>query len=207
VERAGERELAVMNESALVTLKFRPGLRLTHRAFWKLCVANPDLRLERTAQGELEIMSPAGADSGRCNAGLTGQLWAWNQTRRLGVTFDSSAGFRLPNGATRFPDATWITRDRWDALKPKQKKKFPPICPDFVAELRSPSDGRESLREKMREYLGEGVRLGWLIDPEEGEVEIHRPDRPVEVLIRPATLSGEDVLPGFVLDLKDILFD
>jgi Uma2 family endonuclease len=196
-----------MGESNQLTLKFRPGLRLTDRAFWKLCAANPDLRLERTAKGELVIMPPAGADSSCRNLDLSGQLWAWNRNSRLGVCFDSSAGFRLPNGATRSPDATWIVQDRWDALKTKQKRKFAPICPDFVAELRSPSDDREDLRAKMREYRDQGVRLGWLVDPEDGEVEIYRPGQSVETLRRPATLSGEDVLPGFVLDLKGILFD
>ena len=199
-----------MSESNPLTLKFRPGqrgLRVTNRAFWELCTANPELRLERTARGDLVVMSPAGANSGRRTMNLAGQVWAWNGANQLGIAFDSSAGFLLPDGATRSPDAAWIAQDRWDALTEEQKERFAPICPDFVAEVLSPSDIRNAVCTKMREYLEQGVRLGWLIDPRAGEAEIYRPGRPVEVLKRPATLSGEDVLPGFVLDLKGILFD
>jgi len=127
------------------------------------------------------------------------------QERRPRVAFDSSAGFILPNTAIRGPDAAWMPRERWDAIPPKERRRFGRLSPDFVAELRSPSDSIEVLHEKMQEYLEQGVRLGWLIDPESGEVEIYRPGRPVETLVRPASLSGEDVLPGFVLDLTDIL--
>jgi Uma2 family endonuclease len=196
-----------MGESNQLTLKFRPGLRLTDRAFWKLCVANPDLRLERTAQGELVIMPPAGADSGRRNLDMGAQLWNWNRRTGLGVAFDSSAGFTLPNTAIRGPDATWMARERWDALPQDERETFSHVCPDFVVELRSRSDRKKDLRAKMREYIAQGARLGWLIDPKTGTVEIYRPGRRVEVLDRPATLSGEDVLPGFVLDLNGILFD
>ncbi len=183
------------------------GLRISPRAFWKLCAANPDLRMTRTAEGKLIIMAPAGSDSSYRNAGLSAQLWNWNQATRLGVCFDSSGGFTFPNGLAHAPDASWITQERWNRLTSQQKKKFAPICPDFVAELLSPSDRRVDVRARMREYLDQGVRLGWLIDPDAGEVEIYRPGRPVETLTNPATLSGEDVLPGFVLDLKGILFD
>jgi Uma2 family endonuclease len=196
-----------MTPSGPLTLKFRPGLRLSDAAFWKLCRANPDLRLERTAKGELVVMPPAGPDSSRRNMSLGAQLWNWNQRTGLGVAFDSSAGFTLPNTAIRGPDATWMTRERWDALTEDERRRFSHVCPDFVVELRSRSDGPKNLRKKMREYLAQGVRLGWLIDPETGEVEIYRPDQPVEVLKAPTTLSGEDVLPGFVLDLNGILFD
>jgi Uma2 family endonuclease len=196
-----------MGESNQLTLKFRPGLRLTDRAFGKLCAANPDLKLERTARGELVIMPPAGADSGRRNLDLCAQLWNWNRRTGLGIAFDSSAGFTLPNTAIRGPDATWMARERWDALPQSERETFAHVCPDFVAELRSKSDKLFELRAKMREYIAQGIRLGWLIDPKIGKVAIYRPGRPVEVLKRPATLSGEDVLPGFVLDLKGILFD
>ena len=152
-------------------------------------------------------MPPAGTESGGRNAGLTGQLWAWNQRTGLGTSFDSSTGFLLPNGATRSPDASWITLDRWAALTPKQKRGFAPICPDFVVELISPSDELAEVREKLREYLDQGARLGWLLDPERRAAEIYRPGREVERLDRPTTLSGDDVLPGFVLDLKGIVFD
>jgi Uma2 family endonuclease len=186
----------------------RSGLRVSPKAFWRLCCANPDLRLERTARGELIVMAPAGSDTGHRNADLTGQLWLWNRDAGLGFSFDASAGFTLPNGSVRSPDASWIAHDRWEALALEDRKKFAPICPDFVVELTSPSqEGRRSrVREKMHEYLDQGARLGWLLDPKSAEVEVYRPGRPVETLTRPATLSGEDVLPGFVLQLRGILF-
>jgi Uma2 family endonuclease len=196
-----------MIPSGLLTLKFRPGLRLTDEAFWRLCRANPDLRLERTANGELVVMPPAAPDSSSRNAGITAQLWIWNQRTGLGVVFDSSACFTLPNTAIRGPDAAWMARERWETLPQDERERFSHICPDFVIELRSKSDRKKDLRAKMREYIAQGARLGWLIDPRTGTVEIYRPGRPIEVLNRPATLSGEDVLPGFVLDLEGILFD
>jgi Uma2 family endonuclease len=192
-----------------IGLDVPPGVRLrvSSAGFWRLCAANRDLRLERTAQGVLIVMSPAGSQSGASNAELSGQLFVWAKADGTGLSFDSSTGFTLPNGAVRAPDASWIRRSRWEALAPEQMRKFAPICPDFVAELMSPSDDRPDVQAKMREYIEQGVRLGWLIDPEAGEVEIYRPSRPVETLDRPQTLSGEGVLPGFVLDLKGILFD
>jgi Uma2 family endonuclease len=180
---------------------------VSHRTFVRLCRDNPDLRLERSARGELIVMAPAGTESGGRNANLTGQLWAWSQATGLGLSFDSSTGYRLPNGATRSPDASWMPRERWERIDPEDRRKFAPICPDFVVELMSPSDTREDVREKMGEYLDQGARLGWLLDPKAQEVDVYRPGRPVETLTRPATLSGEDVLPGFVLNLKGILFD
>ncbi len=182
-------------------------LRVTPAGFWDLCLANRDLRLERTAQGVLLVRPPAGSDSGSRNAGMTARLWNWNERTKLGIAFDSSAGFTLPSTAVRGPDASWMTRARWDAVPPEERAKFAHVCPDFVAELRSPSDGLKDLRDKMEEYITQGVRLAWLIDPQTQTVEIYRPGRAVELLQRPATLSGEDVLPGFVLDLKGILFD
>lgn len=183
------------------------GLRASPGAFWRLCRANPDLRLERTSLGEVIVMAPACMDSGMRNAGLTAQLWNWNHESKLGVVFDSSGGFTLPNRAIRAADASWVTCERWATVPAKARKKFTKICPDFVVELTSPSDKLDTSRDKMRESLAQGVRLGWLLDPESGMAEIYRPGRPVESLNSPATLSGEDVLPGFVLDLKGILFD
>ncbi len=185
----------------------RSGLRASPEAFWRLCAANRDMRLERTARGEVIVMAPAGTDSGLRNCGLSALVWNWNRASGLGYAFDSSAGFTLPNGAVRGPDATWIARDRWDAVPSEARKKFAPICPDFVVELTSPSDTLSDVQEKMREYLAQGARLGWLLDPPTGRVEVYRPGREVEALDRPATLSGEGVLPGFVLDLKGIVFD
>ncbi|MEO6808695.1 MAG: Uma2 family endonuclease [Isosphaeraceae bacterium] len=184
----------------------RSGLRLSHRAFVRLCRDNPELRLERSARGELIVMAPAGTESGGRNAKLTMRLGIWTEADGSGEHFDSSTGYVLPNGATRSPDASWIRRERWEELSPEDRRKFAPICPDFVVELMSPSDQRSDVREKMREYLDQGARLGWLLDPEAVEVDVYRPGFPVETLRQPTTLSGEDVLPGFVLNLKGILF-
>jgi Uma2 family endonuclease len=183
------------------------GLLASAGTFWRLCQSNPDLRLERTARGELIVRAPACMDSGMRNLGVSAQLWNWNQTSKLGVAFDSSGGFTLPNRAIRAADASWMTLERWAAVPTKERMKFTRICPDFVIELTSPSDKLVTTREKMREYLEQGVRLGWLLHPKTARAEVYRPGRPVEALRRPATLSGEDVLPGFVLDLKGILFD
>lgn len=182
-------------------------LRVGPKAFWRLCAANGDLRLERTARGELIIMAPAGSDSGRQNSKLTMRLAVWAEADGSGQCFDSSAGFTLPNGAVRAPDASWIADNRWNALTPQQKKRFAPICPDFVIELRSPSDTKENVRAKMHEYIAQGARLGWMIDPQDATVEVYRPDRAPESLTRPERLSGEGVLPGFVLELRGILLD
>jgi Uma2 family endonuclease len=184
-------------------------LRISDKGFWRLCQENPDLRLERTEKGVVEIMPPTSGGTGARNAKLTAQVVLWAATNSTGTAFDSSAGFRLPNGATRSPDTSWIPNQRWNALTTaEQDEKFSPICPDFVIELRSRSDrSKKKLQDKMHEYLAQGAHLGWLIDPRKGTVEIYRGGRPMETLVRPATLSGEDVLPGFVLDLKGILFD
>ncbi|CDH47284.1 Uma2 family endonuclease [Candidatus Contendibacter odensensis] len=185
-----------------LTLRLLP--RLSERRFAQLCRANPELQLERSAQGELIVMSPTGSETGLRNTQLTGQLWWWNEQRGLGEVFDSSTGFHLPNGADRSPDAAWVSKERWFALTAAQRRRFAPLCPDFVAELRSPSDNLESLQTKMREYLANGARLGWLIDTETQCVEIYRPEQPTEVSEGPETLNGEDVLPGFVLRLERI---
>ncbi len=181
-------------------------IELTDEQFFQLCQENRDLRFERSAMGELIIMPPASSETGRRNAELSFQLQGWSrQNKHLGIAFDSSTGFKLPDGADISPDAAWIRRDRWDALTPEEKEKFAPICPDFVVELRSPTDSLEKLRAKMRLYMKNGARLGWLLDRKNRKVEISRPGREVEILDAPATLSGEEVLPGFVLDLTDIL--
>jgi Uma2 family endonuclease len=185
----------------------RSGLRASAEAFWQLCAANPELRLERTSRGEVIVMAPAGADSGWRNGKLTMRLGIWSVADGSGEFFDSSTGYTLPNGAVRSPDASWIVRERWLAVPPENRKKFASICPDFVVEITSPTDTLKKTRKKMHEYLDQGARLGWLLDPPTGLVEVYRPGREVESLRRPATLSGEDVLPGFVLDLQGILFD
>lgn len=185
-----------------LTLNLDPVVHLTDEQFYQLCQVNRDLRFERTAEGELIIMPPAGGETGRRNADLTTDLNIWNRQANLGVVFDSSTGFKLPNGADRSPDAAWVKRERWESLTPEQRQKFPPLCPDFVIELRSASDDLQTLQEKMQEYLANGICLGWLIDPQNQQVEIYRPNQDVEILQAPTTLSGEAVLPGFVLQLS-----
>lgn len=173
--------------------------------FLELCQANQDLRLELTAKGEVIIMPPTHSWTGKQNSGLNGQLWVWNDQAGLGIVFDSSTGFTLPNGAVRSPDVSWVSNQRWETLTEiQQKEEFSPLSPDFVVELRSSSDSIKKLREKMQEYIDNKVRLGWLIDTKEKQVEIYRSGQDVEVLLSPTTLSGEDVLPGFILDLNKI---
>ena len=174
---------------------------LTDEQFYQLCQNNRELKFERTVKGELIIMSPVGGDSGNREAELIIDLGVWNRQTGLGYTFSSSTVFKLPNGADRSPDAAWIRRERWEALTPEQRRKFPPIAPDFVIELRSATDNLEMLQQKMREYLDAGVRLGWLINPQQQQVEIYRVGQEVEVHNLPVELSGEDVLPGFSLSL------
>jgi Uma2 family endonuclease len=179
-------------------------LQVSYEQFVDLALANRDLQLERTATGELIIMPPTGSDTGNKNLDIEGQLWLWNRQNKLGKVFDSSTGFRLPNGANRSPDAAWVDKQRWDALTLEQQETFAPICPDFVLELRSKTDSLEKLQAKMREYIENGAGLGWLIDRKNQRVEIYRRGRNVEVLDHPVSLSGEDVLPGFVLDLTEV---
>ena len=179
-------------------------IELTDEQFFQLCQNNRDLRFERTKLGELIIMPPTGGETGRRNARITQCLLNWADTDGTGIAFDSSTGFKLPNGADRSPDASWVKRERWNALTPEQKEKFPPLCPDFVVELRSPRDSLEKVRSKMQEYMKNGASLGWLLNPKNKQVEIYRLNQDVEILENPPTLSGENVLPGFVLSLKQI---
>jgi Uma2 family endonuclease len=177
---------------------------LTDEQFYQLCQDNRDLRFERNSNGDMVIMPPTGGETSNRNSEITYQLQAWNRQNKLGVTFDSSGGFTLPNGADRSPDASWIPLEKWNSLTSQQRQKFLPLCPDFVIELRSPSDNLKSLQDKMKEYLENGTRLGWLINPKEQQVEIYRQGKEVEILDNPQTLSGENVLPNFVLDLESI---
>lgn len=183
------------------TIDLSPILTLTADQFDRLCEANPDVKFERTPAGELVIMSPTGGETGKTNAELVIDFGIWNRQAKLGIIFDSSTCFRIPGGGDRSPDVAWVEKSRWDALTPDERRKFPPLCPDFVLELRSPSDNLKTVQAKMQEYRASGVRLGWLINPEEGQVEIYRPNQPVEVLQTPSELSGESVLPGFTLTL------
>jgi Uma2 family endonuclease len=188
-----------------ITISFKNLFDLTDEAFYELCRANPDVKFERTAIGELVVMSPTGGETGDRNRRLTQRLGNWTDEDNTGLSFDSSTGFKLPNGAERSPDASWVRGDRWEALTPEQRRKFPPLAPDFVVELRSTSDDLEPLQQKMQEYIENGVQLGWLINPQDQQVEIYRLGQAVEILQSPQSLSGEDVLPGFTLDLSRIL--
>ena len=181
-------------------------LQVTPEQFAILAIVNRDLRLERTATGELIVTPPAGGESGKRNLNLTGQLHSWYEKHEeLGEAFDSSTGFTLPNGAILSPDASWVARDRWDALTKNEQIGFVPLCPDFVVELRSSSDSLPTLKKKMQEYMDNGATLGWLIDPQNNRVEIYRQNKPVEILESPTTLSGDEVMPGFILDLKRVI--
>jgi Uma2 family endonuclease len=177
---------------------------MSDEEFFEFCRVNSELRIERTAEGDLIIMSPTGGDTGNRNFNLTVMFGAWVDADGTGVGFDSSTGFTLPNGAMRSPDLAWVPQPRWDALSKEQRAKFPPLCPDFVVELRSPSDDLETLQEKMEEYLANGTLLGWLIDPHEKKVYVYRPAEEVRCLEAPQQVSGDPLLPGFVLDLRKV---
>jgi Uma2 family endonuclease len=171
---------------------------------FELCAVNRKLRIERTSDGELIIMAPTGGDTGRRNFDLIGQFSAWVRRDGTGVGFDSSTGFLLPNGAARAPDMAWVRNARWEALTEAQQRRFPPVCPDFVLELRSLSDKLADQQAKLEEYIACGARLGWLIDPGERRVHVYRPDQVAQVLERVTELRGDPELPGFVLDLRAI---
>ncbi|MGF1496592.1 MAG: Uma2 family endonuclease [Elainellaceae cyanobacterium] len=174
-------------------------LRITDEQFLEFIKANPELRLERAATGELIAMPPTVSESGSHNSELIADVALWNRQARLGRVFDSSSSFRLPNGAIRSPDVAWVERARWDALTSEQQQGFAPLCPDFVIELMSKTDTLENIQQKMAEYLENGCRLGWFINPNTRTVEIYRPERAVKTLSFDQRLSGEDVLPGFEL--------
>ncbi len=178
---------------------------LTDEQFFQVCQNNRDFRFERTEAGELLIMPPTGGETSKRNFEIVVQLGIWNKKHNLGVGFDSSTGFKLPNGANRSPDTSWVLKERWEALTQQQQQKFLPLCPDFVVELCSPTDSVKQTQAKMQEYIDNGARLGWLIDAKARRVEIYRINQNVETLEQPATLSGEDVLPGFILDLKLVI--
>jgi len=184
-------------------IKFPHQRRLNHEQFEQLALANQHLKLELTPTGDLVIMPPTGGTTGRRNADLIYQLQAWNRQSNLGVVFDSSTIFRLPNGAERSPDVAWIELSRWRSLSPAEQDNFPPLCPDFIIELRSKSDSLKELQQKMQEYQDCGCRLGWLINPQNRQVEIYRPHQKLEILDNPAQIIA-DILPNFCLDLSFI---
>jgi Uma2 family endonuclease len=184
-----------------ITLSFR-NVALSDDQFYQLCQDNENWQLERTAQGELIIMPPVGGLSGNRESNLIGELWLWNRQTKLGKVFSSSTIFTLPNGAKRSPDVAWVKSDRWESLTLEEQEKFPPLCPDFVIELRSCTDSLSQLQEKMQEYLNSGLQLGWLINPQEQQVEIYRPNQAIEIVQLLTILSGEKVLPEFILDIS-----
>jgi Uma2 family endonuclease len=191
-------------ETPPLVLRLAPVIELTDRQFFELCQLNRDIRIERTSQGDLVVIPPTGGETGKVNFKLTYLFGKWVEADDTGVGFDSSTGFTLPNGATRSPDLAWVKRSRWEALTQQEREEFPPLCPDFVVELRSRSDTFAYVQAKMQEYLDNGAQLGWLIDPIEKRVYVYRLQAPVECLNNPLTVSGDAMLPGFVLEVGNI---
>ncbi len=186
------------------TIDLSSVITLTREEFAKICAANPEMKLERTAKGELIVMSPTGGETGSFNADLNGELYLWSRVSKTGKIFDSSTGFSLPKGSDRSPDAAWVSLAKWEALTPDQRQGFLPICPEFLIELLSPSDSWKQGQAKMEEYMDNGCLLAWLIDPKHKRVAIYRQGKPVEILDKPKTLTGENVLPNFVLEIGAI---
>jgi len=191
-------------ENIPLKLQMSPAIDMTNEQFFAFCQQNRDYRIERNATGEITIMPPTGSETGNRNFDLIVQLGIWIRENGTGIGFDSSAGFTLPNGAMRASDAAWIKLEKWHSLTLEQQQKFAPICPDFIIELRSPSDNLQPLKDKLQEYIDNGISLGWLIDRKNRKVYIYRPNSEVECLDHPAILSGESILPGFVLQLSTI---
>ena len=189
---------------APLTIKFEPVIEMTSELFEQFCALNDDMRIELTAEGTIEIMPPTKAGTGNRNIKIATQLEIWTSIDDSGLAFDSSEGFTLPNGAVRSPDACWISRARYDALTAEEKGMFTPLCPDFVVELRSVSDRLSAVRAKMDEYMANGARLGWLLDPLQQQAHVYRPGAQPEILDNPDSLSADPELPGFVLDLTRI---
>ncbi len=190
---------ALSSENIPLVLQIAPAIAMTDDQFFALCQLNRDYRLERNAKGDLIIMLPTGSETGNRNAKLTQQLGNWTDNDGTGIGFDSSTGFKLPNGADRSPDAAWMTLEKWNSLTEEQKIRFAPVSPDFVVEIRSPSDQLQSLQDKLQEYMDNGVKLGWLIDRKNRQVYIYRPQTEVECLENPTTVSGDPILSGFQL--------
>jgi Uma2 family endonuclease len=197
-------QLPIETEVMPTVLQLHPVIKMTDDQLYEFCQINKDIRIERNATGGIVIMSPTGSETDQRNFDIITQLGIWTKQNGTGVGFGSSAGFTLPNGALRSPDAAWIKKTRWEAILPEQRKKFAPICPEFVIELRSESDSLKTLKSKMDEYIENGTLLGWLIDRVNRKVYIYRPNTMVKELNNPSTLSGEEILPGFVLDLSTV---
>jgi Uma2 family endonuclease len=191
--------------SSPLVLQIPPSIQMTDEQFFEFCQVNRDLRIEQNKFRELVIMPPTGSETGNREVNVLGQLWVWSEQDGTGIAFSSSTGFKLSTGANRSPDASWIKLERWNELSAEQPEKFAPICPDFVVELRSPSDNLQSLQEKMEEYMQEpGIQLGWLIDRKQRQVYIYCPGKSEECLDNPTSVSGESVLPGFILNMSKV---
>ena len=197
----------VQSQAVLLELPTEVALQVTQAQFEAIALANRDLRLERSAAGELIVNPPTGGETGHRNIKIAYFLVKWVEEQGgTGIPFDSSTGFRLPNGADRSPDASWVSSQRWEALTLEARQGFIPLCPDFVIELRSQTDSLSKLRAKMQEYIDNGARLGWLINPQSKQVEVYRAGQPQETLENPEVLLGDRVLPGFALDLRRVWF-
>lgn len=197
----------VPNRAQAMRFKFESDnkpMKFTDDEFWEFCCRNDEMRIEMTKEGDVIIMPPTGADTGERNSEINFQLKLWAKKDKSGVTYDSSTGFKLPNGATVSPDASWVRKERIEKFTAKQREKFLPLCPDFVLELRSASDSLKDSQAKMQEYIENGARLGWLIDLKTKRVHVYRPDEKAKILDNPKTVSGADVLIGFELDLTEI---
>ena len=199
-------EKPVINELGIarLVLQFSPVIEMNDEQFFEFCQANRDLRIERNSEGEIIIMPPTGWETGDKNAEITMQLRIWAKQDGRGRSADSSAGYKMPNGATVSPDASWVSNERLEKISPAKRRQFLPLAPDFVVELRSESDSLSKLKEKMAEYIDNGVSLGWLIDATEKKIYVYRPEREVETLENPSEISGEPLLKSFALNLKEI---
>ncbi|MBW4610897.1 MAG: Uma2 family endonuclease [Hassallia sp. WJT32-NPBG1] len=191
--------------SSPLIVQLPPSMQMTDEQFFEFCQVNRDLRIERNKFGEISIMPPTGSETGNRNFNIAVQLGIWAEQDGTGICFDSSTGFKLSTGAERSPDASWIKLERWNTLSKEQQQKFAPLSPDFVIELRSPSDNLQPLKDKMEEYIREpGIQLGWLIDRKNRRVYIYRPGQAEECLENPDSINGESVLPGFTLNMSKV---
>jgi Uma2 family endonuclease len=196
-------EVVQQSEQPPVVVHTRPVIEIDDDQFFRFCQLNPDLHIERSAEGDIIIMAPAGGSSSAGNAALIYAFESWARVDRTGRVFDSSGGFKLPNGATRSPDVSWVTNNRLESLSERDWDRFLPLCPDFVLELRFPTDSLRQVQRKMEEYRDNGARLGWLLDPVAKQAFVYSPNR-TEVIAKPTTISGEPVLRGFTLDVATV---
>jgi len=198
------KALSLESADRNIRVQFPEDIPMGREAFFDFCQTNKELRIERDAEGNIIVMSPTEMETGGRNASLTAQLYNWAKGGGRGITFDSNTGFELPNGATRSPDASWLTQEKWDAIPSEERSRFARVCPDFVIELRSQTDRLTVLLAKMEEYISNGAKLGFLIDPLEAKVHVYRPGAEAEILDNPKTISAEPEMPGLVFVLADV---